>query len=426
MKTMNFKGKKVSVIGGRQTGLQSALFLKRRGASVFLSELQATKEFLEAKKTLDFNKIPCEFGQHSWDQIGDSEFIILSPCIPPKAPICEKVLRSGIPVWSEIELAFRCSPAELIAVTGSNGKTTVTTLIRDVLRASGRSAISCGNIGNSFISEIDQLNPGTIVVIEVSSFQLSHIDQFRPHVAVLLNLSPNHLDWHPSFQEYAEAKFQIFKNQTAEDYSLINADDLECAKQAAKLKSHVIRFDGKNGENPNYAAVGEVAKLYQIDPAVTQSVLESFTGLEHRFENIGTVHGVEYINDSKSTTIASLGWALEHIENKSVLIAGGRHKGGDFRVLRDLVKRKVKFLIALGEAKKEIETAFGDLVSVYCVDSLPEALRVARGASQPGDMVLFSPACASFDMFRDYQDRGRQFKSILAHWGAELAPVPTR
>ena len=423
---MNFEGKKVSVIGGRQTGIQSALFLKRRGASVFLSELQVTKEFSEVKKTLDFSKITCEFGQHSWDQIEDSELIILSPGIPPKAPIYEKVLRSGIPVWSEIELAYRFSPAQLIAVTGSNGKTTVTTLIRDVLRAAGRSAVSCGNIGNSFISEVDQLSRETIAVVEVSSFQLAHIDQFKPYIAVLLNLSPNHLDWHSSFEEYAETKFRIFKNQTQENYSLINTADSECVKRAAKLQSQVIHFDGEASENPNYAAVQEVAKLYPIEPNIVQSVLESFTGLEHRFEQVGILHGVCYINDSKSTTIASLGWALERVTGTSVLIAGGRHKGGDFRVLRDLIKRKVKFLVALGESKKEIETAFGDLVSVYPVDSLPEALRVARSASHAGDTVLFSPACASFDMFQDYQDRGRQFKNILTTWGAEYAPIPTR
>ena len=170
----------------------------------------------------------------------------------------------------------------------------------------------------------------------------------------------------------------------------------------------------------------EVAKLYQVDPSVTRSVLENFSGLEHRFEEVGELHGVHYINDSKSTTIASLGWALERVREDSILIAGGRHKGGDFRVLRDLIRKKIKFLIVMGEAKEEIEGAFSDVVSVYSTESLEEAPRMARGVSRPGETVLFSPACASFDMFQDYQDRGRQFKNILASWRDGLALSPSR
>lgn len=423
---MNLKGKKVSVLGARETGIQSALFLKKRGATVFLSELKEGKEFIEAKKTLESNGIECEFGRHTWEEIRDSELIIVSPGIPPRAPICQKAVRSGIPVWSEIELAFQYSPAEIIAVTGSNGKTTVTTLIRDVLRASGRNAISCGNIGNSFIREVDQLNPGTIAVVEVSSFQLTHIDQFKPYIAILLNLSPNHLDWHETFEEYANVKWRIFKNQSSSDYSLINASDQESVKRTSQLKSQVVYFDGEQNGNPNYAAVEKVASLYQLNPKVTCSVLENFSGIEHRFEDVGTFLDVRYINDSKSTTIASLGWALDRVGEGAILISGGRHKGGDFRVLRDLVRKKIKFLILIGEAKKEIENAFGDLVSIYSTDTLEEALRVARSVSRPGQTVLFSPACASFDMFQDYQDRGRQFKHVLANWREETAPTPSR
>ncbi len=424
---MDLTKKKVTVLGGRETGIQSALFLKKKGAHVFLSELKSGKEFLEAKKILDSNQIECEFGQHTWEDIQDSELIILSPGIPPSAAIYQQAVRSQIPIWSEVELAYRFSPcADLIAVTGSNGKTTVTTLIRDVLRTAGRQAISCGNIGNSFISEIDKLTPETIAVIEVSSFQLSHIDQFRPKIAVLLNLSPNHLDWHSSFEDYVETKCRMFKNQLETDYSVLNSSDPECLKQSERLKSHVVYFDGQNQSNPNFAAIEQVANLYQIDPKTVESVLNNFTGLEHRFEDAGLIHGVRYINDSKSTTIASLGWALERVNGKAILIAGGRHKGGDFRVLRELVRKNVKFLILIGEAKKEIEAAFSDLVSCYAAPSLEEALRVARSVSRPGENVLFSPACASFDMFKDYQDRGLQFKTIISSWRNELVSLPSR
>lgn len=423
---MDLNGKKVTVLGGRETGIQSALFLKKRGANVFLSELKSGKEFLEAKKILDNNQIECEFGQHTWEEIEDSDLIILSPGIPPTAAVYQQAVRSKIPIWSEIELAFRFSPSELIAVTGSNGKTTVTTLIRDVLRAAGKNAISCGNIGNSFISEVERLTAETITVVEVSSFQLSHIEQFKPKVAVLLNLSPNHLDWHSSFDDYAETKSRIFQNQSKTDYSVLNSADPQCLKQSEQLKSQVVLFDGQNHSNPNFAAIEQVAKIYQINPKVVDSVLANFTGLEHRFEDAGSVHGVRYINDSKSTTIASLSWALERVTGKAILIAGGRHKGGDFRVLRDLVRKNVKFLILIGEAKKEIETAFADLVSCYTAPSLEEALRVARSVARSDESVLFSPACASFDMFKDYQDRGLQFKNIISSWQDELASLPSR
>ena len=420
---MDFQNKRVSVLGARQSGVQSAIFLKKKGATVFVSELKGGKEFIETRKQLKGFGIECEFGQHTWEEIEGSDLIIVSPGIPPTAPIYQKVVRSGIPIWSEIELACRFAPGEIIAVTGSNGKTTVTTLIRDVLQAAGRRAISCGNIGNSFVSEIENLQPGTIIVAEVSSFQLTHVDLFKPHVAVLLNLSPNHIDWHGSFDRYAEMKWRVFKNQTSEDYALINALDSESLKRTTRLSSQVIYFNGRENGNPNFAAVEEVARLYQVDPSVTKSVLENFSGIEHRFEEAGTFFGVKFINDSKSTTIASLGWALDRLEDKVVLIAGGRHKGGDFRILRDLVKKKVKFLVLIGEARKEMEAAFSDLTSVYSTDTLEEAMRVARSAGRPGETVLFSPACASFDMFQDYQDRGRQFKSILTDWRDELAPA---
>lgn len=423
---MDFQGKKVTVLGARETGIQSALFLKQKGARVFLSELKGSKEFIEVKKVLEQNQIECEFGQHTWEDIEDSDLVILSPGIPPTAEIYQKVTRANIPVWSEIELAFRFSPSPLIAVTGSNGKTTVTTLIRDVLRASGRKAISCGNIGNSYIGEIDKLNPDIITVVEVSSFQLAHIDRFRPGVAVLLNLSPNHLDWHSSFEEYAETKCRIFKNQTSEDYSVVNLNDDECQKRSANLASKVICFNASASDNPNFAAIEQVGQIYGIESQVVRSVLDNFTGLEHRFELSSTIHGVKYINDSKSTTIASLGWALERVEDQTILICGGRHKGGDFRVLRSLLAKKVKFLILIGESKKQIESALSDLVTTVSVETLEDALKAARAASKPGDSVLFSPACASFDMFKDYQDRGRQFKSILTSWQGELASLSHR
>ena len=423
---MQIESRKVTVLGAKQTGIQSALFLKKHGADVLVSELRQGREIREAKKKLDAFDIRSEFGSHSWEEIRDSDLVIISPGIPPSAEISQKLLRSGIPIWSEIELACQFSPCEIVAVTGSNGKTTVTTLIRDVLRASGKRAISCGNIGNPFIGEIEQLDPGAIAVLEVSSFQLTYIDQFKPRVGVLLNLSVNHLDWHKSFDEYADAKFRLFENQTADDLAVINSQDTEIQKRVSDISSKLVYFGGDGESNPNFSAVKQVAAYYGIAPAVTQSVLDQFSGLEHRFEHVTTFLGVHYVNDSKSTTIASLGWALDRVEPGCILIAGGRHKGGDFKVLTDLVKKKVGFLITLVESKKKMDAAFGGHVSTYSTETLDEALRVARSVSKSGQTVLFSPACASFDMFRDYQDRGAQFKKIVLSWQDQLVSVPER
>ena len=422
----NWVGKRVVVLGAKETGIKSAIFLRKKGAEVFLSELKSGKDFIETKKTLDRYQIESEFGQHTLDEILNSDLIILSPGIPPAAPVYQQIMRSNVPIWSEIELAYRFCPATLIAVTGSNGKTTVTALIRDVLQAAGKVAVSCGNIGNSFIGEIEKMTSESFAVVEVSSFQLVHIDQFRPHVAVLLNLSPNHLDWHKSLNEYTEAKCRIFRNQAENNFAVLNSADPVCVEWARKIKSRALFFDGRERDNPNFAAIEKVASIFQIDPKTVETALSAFSGLEHRFEEVGDLHGVHYINDSKSTTIASLGWALERVGENATLIAGGRHKGGDFRVLRHLIKQKVRFLILIGEAKKEIENSFSDLVSTYTASSLEEALRVARSVSKPGETVLFSPACASFDMFQDYQDRGHQFKSIVSSWRDEVASLSAR
>ncbi len=421
---MDLAGKKICVLGAAKSGVESALFLQREGAVVFVSELKDENQFADAAGKLSANKIGFEFGGHSEDKILNSDLIIISPGIPPYAPICEKIHQTQIPVWSEIELAYRYCPGKIVAVTGTNGKTTVTTLIQRVLEAGGLKAVSCGNIGNTFIGELGYIDGQTIVALEVSSFQLAHIHRFRPHIGVVLNLSANHYDWHGDFSAYRDAKWKLFSNQTERDFSLINLSDVEYVKRSKELKSQVIFFDGMQGSNPNYAVVEQVAHLLGVPAGISQSVLKNFSGIEHRLEHVMTYHGVRYVNDSKSTTIASLRWALSHVDTEIVLIAGGKFKGGDFRELRNLARQKVKFLIAIGEAQSLLHDAFQDMIPVYAAGSLEEALKVSRGASRHGQTVLFSPACASFDMFKNYEDRGQQFKQIVMSWRQEEASRP--
>ena len=325
-----------------------------------------------------------------------------------------KLVEAGIPIWSEIELAYRFCRGKMIAVTGTSGKTTVTTLITRVLNAGGFSAVSCGNIGNSFIREVGQMTPDTVAVIEISSFQLTYVHQFCPYVAIILNVSANHYDWHENYESYLNAKWRMFEKQTADDYALINVENEDCVRKALSLKSQVLYFEGDLGQNPNFAVVEQVARLFHVDPKIVQGVLKNFSGLEHRMEEVGSFFGVRYINDSKSTTIASLKWALLRSGSEIVLIAGGRFKGGDFKELRKLVRDRVKFVVAIGEAKNLIHEAYADLVPVFMTGSFEDALRVARGAAKNGQTVLFSPACASFDMFKNYKDRGQRFKDEVS------------
>ncbi len=412
---MNFKYKKVTVLGAGESGVQSALFLAANGADVFLSELKPAVGFGGIRDRLSAHGISFEFGSHDFKRIQSSDLIIISPGIPPHAPIYQKIHASGIPIWSEIELASRSTEAEIIAVTGTNGKTTTVTLIQQALEAAGRRAVSCGNIGNSFIREAGCMSRDTIAVVEVSSFQLLHIDRFRPRVAVLLNLTPNHCDWHGDFDAYARAKWRIFQNQTPDGYALINREDGESMKRVSSIRSRVIYFSGSESLNPNQAAVQAVADIYGVGGEAARAVFERFKGIEHRLEEVGVYRNVRYINDSKSTTLSSLEWALRRMNQPVILIAGGRHKGGDFRLLRRLVKEKVRHLVAIGEAAEVIEETFGDLVSVSRQKTLEDALRTAQDAAGPGETILFSPACASFDMFRNYEERGRRFKDILSH-----------
>jgi len=410
---MDIKSKSFVVLGAGESGVQSALFLRKRGGRIFLSELKSRDECPDAARLLSEAGVECEFGRHTIDRIRHCDLIVISPGISPRTPIYRAIVQANIPLWSEIELASQFTSSEMIAVTGTNGKTTVTTLIRDILDAGGRSVRSCGNIGNPFIGEIDRLHRSTVVVVEVSSFQLKHVHAFRPHISVLLNLTDNHLDWHKDFNEYAQTKCRIFENQLEKDYAVVNENDPECLARTRKLRCGTVYFNDQEVENLDFAAAIKVGDLYGVDRATTERVIDNFSGLEHRFQDIGIFLGIRFINDSKSTTIASLSWALDRVDRNTILITGGRLKGGDFATLTKKVQSKIREVIALGESQEAIQGAFGKTVRVRTVQSLAEAVDTAKQVARNGETVLFSPACASFDMFRDYIDRGKQFINLV-------------
>ncbi len=412
---MELKGKNVTVLGAGESGLSSVRLLVSKGAHVFLSEFQDAKKFNEEVNSLKEMGIDFEFGGHDLNQIKKSDLIVISPGIPPSSIVHQEILKENLPVWSEIELAYQfVKDHPIIAITGTNGKTTVTTLVKNVLTQAGKRVACCGNIGNSLAREVEHIEPGAVIVLEISSFQLFHTIQFHPSMGVLLNLSVNHLDWHPTFEHYAACKLNLFKNQTSSEVAVLNGSDLEVMKLAPQIHSQKFYFGMESEcDNPNFSAVRMVAERMGVDPDLTNSVLSSFCGIEHRLEDVGFVRNIRFINDSKSTTIASLKWALERMPEGVVLIVGGRHKGGDFSVLRDVMKKKASALIAIGECKDKLMETFKNDIPVSAAASLNDAISEAYELQGSSKTVLFSPACASFDMFRNYEDRGHKFKALV-------------
>lgn len=410
---INLRDQPISVVGIGKSGFQSALFLKKQGAQVYLTEKVCSSDHEVKCRELEQLGIEVELGEHNYQKLLKSKLVIISPGISPQTEVYRRILAARIPLWSEIELAYRYSQAPIIAVTGTNGKTTVATLITQLLNEQGVFAVSCGNIGNPFIGEVEKLSSKHVAVVEVSSFQLENIDQFRPRVAVLLNLTDNHFDWHGTFLNYANAKWKIFKNQKSGDFSIINQVDVESQSRSKSLNGSVINFGHQFPGNPNFSACLAVVNALGLNTKKAVETLQKFCGIEHRLELVETNDGFRYINDSKSTTISSLKWALERMENPAVVILGGRHKGGDFRQIQETVMRKAKCLILIGEASQEIEEAYRGILPIQRAGSLRDAVQRARLAAQASETILFSPACASFDMFKNYQDRGNQFKEAV-------------
>ncbi|HSV44142.1 MAG TPA: UDP-N-acetylmuramoyl-L-alanine--D-glutamate ligase [Candidatus Bathyarchaeia archaeon] len=416
---MDFHNKRITVVGLGKSGQAAARLCHQRGARVFLSEYSPIDKIDAGFRCwISEQKIDAEFGGHSRERIEQSDLLVVSPGVPADADPIRWAKAAGILVIGEVELGFRVCPCPVIAVTGSNGKTTVTTLIGRVLEAAGRKVFVGGNIGRPLCDHVEGLTPDHWAILEISSFQLETIQQFRPQVAVLLNISQNHLDRHADMQEYIQAKARIFENQTSGDFAVLNARETVCCDLAGTVKSQVAWFNEEKAgtivdSNPNFSAVRAVAGVLGISRECCDQVFQSFKGIEHRLESVAVVNGVEYINDSKSTTTEATRWALLRLEAPIVWICGGRDKNLDFSVLREMVTQKVRTIIAIGEARAKIQGVFDGYAPVECFTDFKLAIEAAARVAVKGDRVLLSPMCASFDMFDNFEHRGREFKRLV-------------
>jgi UDP-N-acetylmuramoylalanine--D-glutamate ligase len=447
------KGRDVGVVGMARSGLSAASLILDLGGKPFVSDVLPTQDLEDAIAQLEQRGIEFECGGHT-DRILQSDYLILSPGVPSTLDILRRATETGIPVFSEIELAYWVCRGRILAVTGSNGKTTTTTLLGEICKSSGNPTVVAGNIGTPFSQVARGLPADGLAVIEVSSFQLERIEQFAPYVGILLNLTPDHLDRYSSFESYCKAKCRIFENQTAEHYSIINGDDPEINSRPFPIGGRQLVFsidEKKYPDQPpegvlqrgrrlsarlggedidiididrigipgphnraNAAAASAAALACDIPPDVIASVLEHFGGVEHRLEDVAVIGGVRFVNDSKGTNVDAVIVALRSMPGKTNLIAGGRDKEGDFTRLLPAAKDKVDNLILLGEARDKIFEQLGRHIPVIMANSMAEAVRKAFDLSHPGDTVLLSPGCASFDMYRNFEERGRDFKNTVA------------
>ena len=444
-------GQRVVVVGAARSGIAAAHLLTRRGASVVLTDL---KPQIDGADDLLAAGVSLELGRHDADTLGRADLIVLSPGVPSRQPALDKARAKGVPVIGELELASRWLKGRVIAVTGTKGKSTTTTLIGRMLGEGGARVTVGGNIGLALSAQVEESTADTVHVAEVSSFQLEGTDTFHPWVAVLLNFSPDHLDRHASVEEYSEAKGRIFANQSPTDWAVINADDphvLELARRGrarqlrfgdaslqegiAVTSDAIVRRQGSTEERlipvssvrllgrhllADVAAAAAVASIVAVPAAAMERAVEGFTGLEHALEPVGEVRGVRFVNDSKATNIEAARRAIESFDGELVVILGGKFKGGDFQDLREPLATRALAVVAIGEAAPLVKEALAGAVAVRDAGTMRDAVRGAYAAAVPHGTVLLAPACASFDMFRDYAERGRAFKAEVAELKGEL------
>jgi UDP-N-acetylmuramoylalanine--D-glutamate ligase len=408
-----FKNKKVTVVGLARSGLACANLLYNLGARISVTDNQDNQFIRQNVSKLESEDIKFELGRHSEDFIKDRDIIVLSPGVTNDSLPVVLAERLGIPVIAEVEVGWIVCPATIIAVTGTNGKTTVTTLIGRILEAQGRRVCVCGNIGNPFCKEVDKTDKDTFVSLEISSFQLERIREFRPKIAVMLNFSNNHLDRYKDVAQYLKAKKRIYMNQDENDHLVLNKKDHTLRALAKEARAKVTFFNEKPDLNPNQAAVMAVGSILGIAQELCLDVFRNFKGIEHRLEFFAEIDGIRFVNDSKATTVDAAAWALRNMSAPVILICGGRDKGNDYTIISDLMQDKVKEVFLIGEARAKMSSAFGKLLPVQEVNSLEEAVRLAFNKAKIGYTVLLSPMCSSFDMFADYEDRGRQFKEAV-------------
>ncbi|WP_026977055.1 UDP-N-acetylmuramoyl-L-alanine--D-glutamate ligase [Flavobacterium tegetincola] len=440
--------KRLIILGGGESGVGTAILGKKKGYDVFVSDFGSIKE--NYKEVLSINGIKWEDNQHTEALILNADLVMKSPGIPEKAPIVQKLLAKKIPVISEIEFAAKLTDAILIGITGSNGKTTTTMLTYHLLKTAGLNVGLGGNIGKSFAWQVAE-NNFDVYVLELSSFQLDGSFTFNPHIAILTNLSPDHLDRYDyKYENYIDSKFRILQNQSESDYFIYDGDDemIENWLKNNTIKAHKVPFsltknyeEGASIQNTtmkinidnkeftmdtthlalegkhnmkNAMAAASVAQLMKIRKQTIRESLSSFQGVEHRLEKVLKIQNVQYINDSKATNVNATFFALDSVSSPTVWIVGGVDKGNDYAELMELVNEKVKAIICLGVDNRKIIDAFGSIVDMMVeVSTMSDAVRTAQHIAEKGDTVLLSPACASFDLFENYEDRGRQFKQAV-------------
>ncbi len=453
---MELRDKRVLVVGLGKSGVASALFLKAHGARVTVSDTKSGDELRNEIPVLLDHGITVETGGHGERTFRGQDLIVVSPGVPVDAPLLVQARSLGEVVIGEIELAAQFLPGPIVAITGSNGKTTTTTLTGEIMTASGLPTLVGGNIGTPAISLAERARPETVIVLEVSSFQLETIQTFRPKIAVVLNVTPDHLDRHQTIETYVDAKARIFENQQNEDFAVLNEDDPICVAMAARTRAQVFWFSRqkevkqgawvregnivfRNGAGFQKEAQREVMLVSEIPlkgahnlenvlaavcagalmgcaPEKIREAVRHFKAVEHRLEFVATIRGVDYYNDSKATNVDATIKALESFPANIHLILGGKDKGSDYTVLNDLLRQRVKRVYTIGAAAGKIESQIKN-VEVVHAETLENALRKASAAAEPGDVVLLAPACASFDQFKNYEQRGRVFKETVRGLG---------
>ena len=455
---MDLAGQAIVVVGLARSGVAAARLLARLGARVVASDRRPAAELEAEVVTLEAMGVTLELGGHDEKTFTGAAMIVVSPGVPWDLPELEAARKAGVKVVAELELGFREIKGRVLAVTGTKGKSTTSAALGAMLREAGQDARVGGNIGQAVSGLVEGSTKDSQFVLEVSSFQLEGIETFRPHIALFLNLSADHLDRHKSFADYARAKSRVFENQTADDWAVVNADDAGVMALAKSGRARLVPFSAARGREPlrgdaAFFAAGEAVmrldgRLSPLFPlhairlpgahlagdllaaaaaahlagasadAIARAVA-SFDGVEHVLERVAEIGGVAFFNDSKATNVDAAEKSLDAFSRPVLAILGGRYKGGDFRDLRRAVDAHAKGVFAIGEARERIVAALADVVPVVCCESLREAVDRAFAAAEPGDAVLLAPGCASFDMFKDYADRGRRFKAEVQRLMAE-------
>jgi UDP-N-acetylmuramoylalanine--D-glutamate ligase len=445
---IDLASKRVLVVGLARTGVVTSIFCAGYGATVTATDEKPEAQLAEEAARLRAVGVTVELGGHRPEIFLEQDLIVISPGVPGKLPQLEAARARGIPVWSEMELAWRLLRGKLIAITGSNGKTTTTSLVAHILKTANIPTLVGGNIGVPLLALVESSMDTTVTVAEVSSFQLETIEAFRPEIGVLLNLTPDHLDRHGSFEEYARTKMRLFENQLERDAAVLNADDPEITRrmpsrghiywfsrqkrvaEGAFLRDDQIffRLEGAEvalaqrnqiplrGEHnvENVLAACAAAYLAGADPVAIAKGVKTFQGVEHRLEFVAEVGGVNFYNDSKATNVDATAKAIEAFPGPLIVILGGKDKGSPYAPLSQLLQQRARLAVLIGAAAEKIASELGEAVAMEHAGTMERAVRIALERAKPGDTVLLAPACSSFDQFENYEHRGRVFKELVA------------